>query len=275
MCRLISQHGEIILITDLFPELENVKQLDFSEEEQTLVNANTFQQASVIVRHQDRLLLGEMEWGVHPNFITDKNEFFKRRLSMVNARTDRLLDTNSYWNSKGLIRNAMLIPVNKIYEHRHIDTWDTPVPYAINTTEQPEDGFFYIPGIYQVYDELLQNGQTIKHSGFAMITTEGNEISCNIHNHGDNKHRMPLYVPFDMAKRWVSPQRTLGDFKEIINYRLPSEKLNYYTVAPLTGKKQRTDGKPKDAPYNWPGLPPLGNDKPMKMPDLFGDEMLN
>jgi putative SOS response-associated peptidase YedK len=266
---MISQQGEIDLITDIFPQLENVKKLPFDQGDRTLINANAFQLTDVIVRHHDRLLLGEMEWGVHPTFETDKAAYHKRRLTMVNARRDKLLDINSYWNSKGLIRNPVLIPVNKVYEHRHIETWDTPVPYAISTNHQPEDEYFYIPGVYQVYKTKQPHGQTRKHSSFAIITTEANTTMQHIHNHGDNKHRMPLYVPLEMAKQWISPKRTLSDFKEIINYQLPSEELNYYTVHPLTGKKQRPDGKPKYAAWTWPGLPPLGNDTPITINNLF------
>ncbi|QHS58316.1 SOS response-associated peptidase [Chitinophaga agri] len=269
MCRMVSQNGEIDLITDIFPELQNVKHLEFSTEQLTLINANAFQLANVVVRHQDRLLLGEMEWGIHPAFETDKAAFHRRRLNMVNARQENLLDPNSYWNNKGLIKNAVLIPVNKIYEHRHIDTWDTAVPYAISTNHQPEEEYFYIPGIYQVYDEQLPDGQKRKYSGFAMITTEANETMRHIHNHGENKHRMPLYVPLEMARQWVSPKRTFGDFKEIINYQLPSEDLNYHTVHPLTGKRQRPDNKGKDAAWTWPGLPPLGNDTPLNINNII------
>ncbi|MBW8683047.1 SOS response-associated peptidase family protein [Chitinophaga rhizophila] len=269
MCRMISQNGEIDLITDLFPELENVKQLQFSVEQKTLVNANAFQSADVIVRHKERLLLGEMEWGVHPIFETDKTAFHRRRLSMVNARQEKLLDPDSFWHNQGLVKNPVLIPATRIYEHRHIDTWSSHVPYAINTNHQPEEEYFYIPGIYQVYETIQPNGQRIKVSGFAMITTEANQTMRYIHNHGENKHRMPLFVPLEMAKQWVSPTRTFGDFKAIINYRLPAEDLSYYTVHTLTGRQQRPDGKLKDAAWTWPGLPPLGNDQPIDISKVF------
>ncbi|MBW8687276.1 SOS response-associated peptidase family protein [Chitinophaga rhizophila] len=107
-----------------------------------------------------------------------------------------------------------------------METWDTPVPYGIGTNKQPDNEYFFIPGIYQTYEKLLPNREKRRASGFAMITSEANETICHIHNHGDNKHRMPLFVSLEMAKQWISPKGTLGDFKEIIHYRLPAEELN-------------------------------------------------
>jgi len=267
---MISQHGEIDLITDIFPELENVKKLPIDAQTQILINGNAFQPATVIVRHDQRLLLGKMEWGVHPTFETDPKAFHTRRLSMLNARKEKVLDPASYWHSQGLVRKPMLIPVTRTFEHRHIHTWPKPVPYAIATCHQPDHEFFYIPGIYQSYQLTDKEGTRRTLSGFAMITTQANPPMAQIHNHGENKHRMPLYVPLEMAQAWVSPKRTLGDFKEILNYTIPADELNYYTVFPLTGKAERPDGKAKDEPWTWHSLPALGNDVPATKQQLFG-----
>jgi len=257
---MISQNGEIDLITDIFPEIENLKRIEFSQEQRTLFNSSGFEQADVIARYQERHLLGEMSWGVWPTWEKDPAMIVKRRLNMVNAQSERVLDPSSYWSKMKLVQNPVLIPVTNIYEHRHITNWKNKIPYYVRTNHQPQGVQYYIPGMYQIHEGPDNNGELKKISTFTMITTAANELMYHIHNGGDNPHRMPLFLPLDMAKQWISNQRTLGDVKEILNYKLPADQLAYHTVFTLTGKKQRPDGKAKDEPFDWPGLPPLGRD---------------
>lgn len=262
MCRSISMHCEIALTTDVFPEMENRKQVMFDEVARTYIDATGFPLADVIARQQDRIILSEMSWGVMPLFEKDRDKIVARRMDMVNARAERVLDENAYWFKAGLVRQPVLVPVTNIFEYRHIHGWSNKVPYAIRTNQQPALHPFYIPGMYQLHQEFDAKGQLTEVGSFTIITTAANEVMRQIHNGGNNPHRMPLFLPLDMAKQWISPKRTKGDVKEILNYSMPAEDLSYHTVFTLTGKKSRPDGQPKDAYWEWPNLPALGNDYP-------------
>ncbi|TWV91982.1 SOS response-associated peptidase [Chitinophaga pinensis] len=262
MCRSISMHCEIELTIDAFPELENDKRVVFDEEGLIYIDSTAFPLTDVISRQQDRMVLSEMSWGVVPLFEKDRDKIVSRRLDMVNARAERILDENSFWYKSGLVRQPVLIPVTSIFEYRHIHGWSNKVPYAVRTNHQPELHPFYVPGMYQLHHEHDAKGQLVQVGSFTMVTTEANEVMRQIHNGGNNPHRMPLFLPLDMGKQWISASRTKGDVKEILQYRLPPDQLSYHTVFTLSGKKSRPDGKAKDAYWEWPNLPELGNDYP-------------
>ncbi|WP_236059448.1 SOS response-associated peptidase [Chitinophaga rhizophila] len=255
-------HCEIALTADAFPEIENEKQLVFDADSMIYIDATSFPQTNVIARKDDRLLLTEMAWGVVPTFEKDRDKVASRRMDMVNARAERVLDESSFWFKSGLVRKPVLVPVTNIFEYRHIHGWNNKVPYAIRTNQQPVFHPFYIPGMYQLHHEHDNQGRLIEVGSFTIITTAANEVMRQIHNGGNNPHRMPLFLPLDMAKQWISPARTKGDVKELLSYAIPSDQLDYHTVFTLNSKKVRPDGKPKDAYWEWPNLPDLGNDYP-------------
>jgi putative SOS response-associated peptidase YedK len=255
-------HCEIELTKAAFPELENSKHVTFDEETLTYIDATAFPLVDVISRQQDRIVLSEMAWGVLPLFEKDKDKIVSRRMDMVNARAERVLDENAYWFKAGLIRQPVLVPVTNIFEYRHIHGWSNKVPYAIRTNLQPALQPFYIPGMYQLHHEHDAAGHLVQVGSFTIITTAANELMRQIHNGGNNPHRMPLFLPFDMARQWISTKRTKGDVKEILHYSIAADQLSCHTVYTLSGKKSRPDGKPKDAYWEWPNLPELGNDYP-------------
>lgn len=61
---------------------------------------------------------------------------------------------------------------------------------------------------------------------------------------------MPLMVPFEFSKKWLYD---LSDeiIQEIISSEMPSEKLDYYSVFSIRGRKPRLDIKEKDEQYEW------------------------
>jgi hypothetical protein len=44
---------------------------------------------------------------------------------------------------------------------------------------------------------------------------------------------------------------------------MPSEMLEYQTTWTIRSRKERPDGKEKLDVFDWPNLPPLGNDEPL------------
>ena len=60
-----------------------------------------------------------MEWGVIPFYVKDELAYKKQRSSMLNIRSERILnDTKSYWFK---IKNRRcLIPITGFYEHREV-----------------------------------------------------------------------------------------------------------------------------------------------------------
>lgn len=173
---------------------------------------------------------------------------------MVNIQSERIFeDKRSTWYR--IRKNRILIPVDGIYEHREVKGIKNKIPYFVCYNGSKP---FYIPGLYQKIEFADEDGVVQEHNSFGLITRKANDVMSQIHNSGANKNRMPLFVPLDMAKAWISSSVQESEMKEILNYEVPSTDLGYHAVYTLRGGKLRPDGGHKYDPWDWPGLPPLG-----------------
>lgn len=222
-----------------------------------------------------------MRWGILTEYMTkNEREFAKYKGSMFNARSERLFDGSSFWNR--LKEKRCLIVSDGIYEHRRIIGWKNKVPYYISLKSGKP---LLIPGLYyylklspvelkdiqlsgnkeliQAINKLL-NLETGEITGtYTMFTEDANELMRYIHNDGDNKFRMPIFMEPERAVRWLKPGMTDADMKEFLKYSVPSEDLNAWPVETLRSNKPRKDGKRKHEAFAWQNLPDLGNDYPL------------
>ena len=95
-----------------------------------------------------------------------------------------------------------------------------------------------------------------------MLTRTANELMANIHNDGEFRHRMPLFLTPELEEFWLSEHFTDADMKAVFEYMLPSETLDYRTVYSIRGTKPRPDSKAKFEIWTYENLPPLGKDVP-------------
>lgn len=180
---------------------------------------------------------------------------------VYNARAEKVLNERSEWYT--IHENRCLIPVTGIYEHREIKGWKKKVPYHIKPKERE---LFCIPGLYKHMAD--KNSGEVLETRFTLITRAANDVMKQIHNHGLNKHRMPLFLPKELELEWLRPDASEKELREVLRYEIPSEELDYWPVWTLRTNKERPDRKDKDQPYEWEGLPPLGQDE---APALFKD----
>jgi putative SOS response-associated peptidase YedK len=260
MCYDISFTSDIQLTIDAFPAIINDLKKDLDKDMLSHVEGHRLPEYYTIYTHGQTPHLTTMEWGVDPLYISDPKERLSRRAGMLNARSERILDDHkSYWYR--LRDNRCLIPVTGIYEHRQITGWKNKVPYLVYMTDVP---VFYIPGLYQLRDEVdITTGEIVRTGTYSVITRAANALMGNIHNSGENKHRMPLFITPGIAQQWINPALSENEVREILAYEIPSEQLAFKTVYTIRGGKQRPDHKNKDAHWEWANLPPLGNDTPL------------
>lgn len=260
MCYDISFTVSIPELADYFPDLVHDEQLSY-EFDGTHIMGHAYGVHPIIYKPtgDEHLHARLMEWGCIPYYVKEKKTFAKQRASMLNARSERILeDTKSYWYK---IRNRRcLIPATGIYEHRAVKGWPKKVPYFIRLKDQP---LFFIPGLYSVAELVdTATGELNKEWTYTLITRDANAPMRDIHNNGDNQGRMPLFVPFNMANEWVQHDLSVDRYREILSYEVPGEALDYYPVYTIRSPKQRPDGQPKNAPWQWENLPALGTMNP-------------
>jgi putative SOS response-associated peptidase YedK len=164
---------------------------------------------------------------------------------MLNARSERVLDDpTSYWYK---IRNRRcLVPVTGIYEHREIKGWKKKVPYYVWLNNQP---MFFMPGLYSVVAlPDTTTGEIIQRATFTILTRTANSVMSNIHNGGENKGRMPLFLPFELSKQWLDDSLSEEAYRQILDFEMPAEELNYHPVFTIGCAKARPDEKAKTEP---------------------------
>ncbi|RYY60163.1 MAG: SOS response-associated peptidase, partial [Chitinophagaceae bacterium] len=217
MCYDISFTVELRVLGDYFPDLVFDEQIAFDFEAGTHIIGHSHGNHPIIFRNRDdhQLHCRLMEWGCIPFYVKDVKGFARQRTSMLNARSERILgDKSSYWFK---IRNRRcLVPVKGIYEHRAIKGWKKKVPYFITIPAQP---MFFLPGLYSVVETPdMETGELQQLYTYTIITRAANGLMKNIHNDGDNKNRMPLFLTKELSDRWIADaDLTEEEFSKILD----------------------------------------------------------
>jgi putative SOS response-associated peptidase YedK len=287
MCYDLSFKTSLQSIHDIFPGLIQDDQFQIHPDKSAHIVAHSFEEHPIVMRNrEDGLLhLKLMEWGCIPFYTKDESAFMKQRIMMLNARSERILgDSTSYWFK---IRNRRcLIPVTGIFEHRKVTGLTKKVPYFIYqktnkidllnpnpqtlstessnpnpqilSTQHIQPAPFFLPGLYSVAElPNLQTGELEKRWTFTLITRAANSLMQQIHNDGENKWRMPLFLPVDLRNQWMEPELSTDALQSILNYELPADELDCWPVYTIRSSKPRPDGLSKTDPFVWEGLPAL------------------
>ena len=257
MCYDVSLTVNIRVLSDYFPDLifDSQIEMEFGSIDH-VQGVGVFGKYPIIYQHREDMKLhcGLMEWGII-EFYRKEEPLIAYRSKMLNIRSERILDDkSSYWYK---IRNRRcLIPVTGIYEHREVKGWKKKVPYWVRPSEQE---VFFLPGLYSVAElPDKETGELIQRKTYGIITREANSVMKDIHNGGDNRGRMPLFLPFEMSKEFLSEDLTEERYRQILAYEMPSEDLNYHPVFTIRSSKLRTDNKAKNEYWEWEKLPELG-----------------
>jgi putative SOS response-associated peptidase YedK len=256
MCYDISFTVNIKELGDYIPDLIYDTQISINFDATTHIMAHGYGEHPIIYsdRNDMKLHCRLMEWGCIPFYVKEEKAFLSQRNTMLNARSERILEDNrSYWYK---IRNRRcLIPVSGIYEHREIPGWKKKVPYFIQLKEQP---VFFLPGLYSVAElPDTETGEMIRRFTYTLITRNANGVMMKIHNGGDNKFRMPLFLPRQMSLEWLKDDLAEDRYKELLSFEMPSEQLKYHPVYTIRGRTPRPDNKMKNESWEWEKLPEL------------------
>lgn len=266
---------------DYLPHLKIDPQISFFDENNSHIQAHDRPRTRIVhTNTEGEPYLTLMRWGVLREYMfKDVLSFKKYGFNSFNARAENILETKSSWY---LIRqNRCLIDIPGIYEHRKVTGWKNKVPYFIRLKSRKR---LLIPALYsyvQLSEKDLERIKAINDKymleavnkvinletgvvtgTYAMITTAANELMCQIHNDGPNKHRMPLFMEPEMAVKWIDPSLTDNDLRELLSFQIDSAELEAWPVFTIRSNKERTDAKEKYEYYEWPGIPELGNDEP-------------
>ena len=264
MCYDISFSSNIEKITEYLPELVIEPQLSIDFDLTIHVQAQAYRKYPVILFDDGAHKLKLFEWGVIADYMNTPEKIKQSRQYMCNAQSEKIInDKKSFWQK--IRSKRCLIPVTGIYEHREIKGWKNKVPYFIHLKDRP---MFCIPGLYH-YSPIpdMETGE-IKGT-FTLITRSANNVMKQIHNGGPNVFRMPMFLPKELELKWLEPGLTDEGIQQLLEYEMPSEKMDYWPVFTIRSTKPRPDDLGKTAPFAWPNLPPLGIDESTEQKSLF------
>jgi len=249
MCYDISFTIEIKEIADYFPGLIYDEQLEFNFDP-VHIFAQSHLPHPIIFRNKEdqKLHLKWMEWSIIPSYISDEAGFNDRRKKMANIRSERILDDKtSYWNV--IHAQRCLIPVTGFYESQLPPGYKTKIPYYIHMRNRP---IFFIPGLYTVTRLIDKNtGEIDDRWTFGLITRAANELMREIHNSGENPFRMPLMFTAEETPEWLDGSFSEKEYRKLLDYELPSQELEAWTIFNLRTQKLRKDNKGKTDFYDW------------------------
>ena len=255
MCYDISFTVNIKKLADYFPDLIFDEQIEMNFEPVHIIGHNYGNHPIIYKNREDELLHCRlMEWGCIPFYIKDEEAYKKQRATMLNARSEKILeDPKSYWYK---IKNRRcLIPMTGFYEHREVKGLKKKIPYFISLKDQQT---FFLPGLYSVAElPNKETGEIEKRFTFTLLTRAANKLMEQIHNGGANKHRMPLMLPFELSKKWVTEEISVEDYKAILAYEMPVEKMDYKSVYSIRTTDERPDEKAKNEMYKWENVPEI------------------
>ena len=255
MCYDISFTVNIKKLADYFPDLIFDEQIEMNFEPVHIIGHNYGNHPIIYKNREDELLhCLLMEWGCIPFFVKDEEAYKKQRATMLNARSEKILeDPKSYWYK---IKNRRcLIPMTGFYEHREVKGLKKKIPYFISLKDQQT---FFLPGLYSVAElPNKETGEIEKRFTFTLLTRAANKLMEQIHNGGANKHRMPLMLPFELSKKWVTEEISVEDYKAILAYEMPVEKMDYKSVYSIRTTEERPDEKAKNEMYKWENVPEI------------------
>ena len=251
MCYDVSFSTKYELITAYLPDIIIDKNIPIQFELVPHIQAQSFKPYPIVTFTSGNYYLKLFEWGIIADYMNTDEKIYQMRRSMCNIRADKILDKKSYWYR--IRKNRCLMPVTGIYEHREIKGWKNKVPYHVKVKNE---NMFFIPALYRP-DSSINKETGEVYSTFGMVTRNANSLMKQIHNAKPDDPRMPLFVPFELAKKWLVPDLTDEEIKSVLDFEMPSENLEYSAVHTIRTSKPRPDDKPKTEPYAWDNLPEI------------------
>lgn len=264
MCYDISFAARLDKIAQDFPGIETDPSLKRDEDMLLHVQAQAHRRYPVIIFENANYQLKPFEWGVIADYMNTPEKIRKMRSQLCNARSEKIVeDRKSYWHR--LRKTRCLVPATGIYEHREVRGFKNKIPYHVNLKGREQ---FYLPGLYHYPHKAdVETGEIT--GTFTVITRPANSLMAQIHNSGDQAFRMPLFLDQERETKWLLPDLSDEEIGEVLDYEMPSEALAYHPVYTIRTTKERPDQKTKVEAYDWPNLPPLGNDNANPQVALF------
>lgn len=171
----------------------------------------------------------DMKWGWKPEWTEGK--------PIMNTRREGAAQ-NRLWG-KALRERRCVVPVTHFYEWQRRDDSPKNVPWMIKRTGHE---YMYFAGLWikrQVHDSEDEFYEV------SIMTEQGNKFMTEVHNHGGNFGRQPVFVDEDKIPAWLDPD--LKDPEKALMLLRPVEDGEYEgeMLEEIGNDKTHTPPKPR------------------------------
>lgn len=225
----MSYFSTIRLISD-FLQINNIPELDFTPTYHQV--AQSFCRWPIAI-NDNGIQIKLFEWGLIADYMNSTEKVKQYRTSMVNARSEKLLDDKqSVWHK--LRQQRCLIFTTGFFEHQ-ATRQKKKQPYFITVKNEP---IFCMAGIYN-YSPIPDKVTGEIAGTFSIITRPANNLLKTIHNSGEHSERMPLILTQKQGIEWISDNLTEKGIREICDSCFPDTAMEAWPVDTI--RKQKED----------------------------------
>ncbi len=174
-----------------------------------------FSHPSLPIINKDGIFL--FDWGLIPFWIKDIESANQIQTKTLNAVGETVFEKPSFKNS--IAKKRCLLPINGFFEWQ--DSNKSKYPYFI---QLKNNELFSLGCIYETWVDKTTG--EIKNT-FSILTTPANSLMEKIHN---IKKRMPLIISKSDEQKWIDPNLTSEQIKDLIKPFNENE-MTAYTVS--------------------------------------------
>lgn len=170
-----------------------------------------------------------MKWGWQPEWTKGK--------PVINTRVETAAG-NRMWG-KAFRERRCIVPASHFYEWQRRDDSHKNVPWIIKRTNHD---YMYFPGLWTSKVDAKSGADIYEVS---ILTQPGNRLMTEIHNHGGNAGRQPVFLDEDNIPLWLDPD--LKDPEKISLLLRPIEDGEYEAemLEEIGNDKTHTHPKPR------------------------------
>lgn len=193
---------------DMVDDLERLKKV-FMGQSRFDIRPTQVIDVFVIDPAKQKHKVAEMKWGWKPDFTAGK--------PIINTRKEGAAQ-NRFW-SKAVRERRCVVPVTHFYEWQRRDDSPRNVPWMI---KRKGHDHMYLAGLWIARQNAMSGEDEYEVS---VMTEPGNSFMRDVHNHGGNQGRQPVFIDEERIPDWLDP--ALKDAEQALMLLRPIEDGEY------------------------------------------------
>lgn len=184
-----------------------------------------------VITTEDTSVINQYGWGLIPFWVKSKDQVKDIRIATLNAKSETVFDLPSFRSSIG--KKRCIVISDGFFEWQDVNKNKFPYHISVKSNE-----IFSFAGLFDSWTDK-ETGEEIK--TFSILTCEANPLMASIHN---IKKRMPVILPKELEKDWLTPEMSKEDIKSFFKM-YPEDDMQAYTISKLITSRKESSNVPQ------------------------------